>query len=141
MITYVFCPRQPRLSMRARAPSTEPLPHGDSTRSLWSLIEVNPRLSVASGFPAARLSSSRRLSASSSRFSAARPFPSSRSTARCWTILDVPHLVALVPQELANEAETLEDVLARLGGAVIFEVADRSPQLAQILAERNDDAD
>jgi hypothetical protein len=57
------------------------------------------------------------------------------------TILDVPHLVALVPRELAGDAETLEDVLPRLGGAVIFEVADRSPQVAQILAERNDDAD
>jgi hypothetical protein len=57
------------------------------------------------------------------------------------TILDVPHLVALVPQELAGDAETLDDILPRLGGALIFEVSDRSPQVARILAERSDDAD
>jgi hypothetical protein len=54
-------------------------------------------------------------------------------------ILDVPHYVAVMPEELAAGAQTGEDILQRLAGALIFEVEDRSPLVAQVLAERDAD--
>lgn len=54
-------------------------------------------------------------------------------------VLDVPHLVAIVPEEIAGEAKTAEELAPRFGGALIFEVDDHSPQVAQILAERGED--
>jgi hypothetical protein len=54
-------------------------------------------------------------------------------------ILDVPHYVAVMPEELAAGAQTGEEILQRLAGALIFEVEDRSPLVAQVLAERDAD--
>lgn len=54
-------------------------------------------------------------------------------------VLDVPHLVAIVPEEIAGEAKTAEEIIPRFGGALILEVDDHSPQVAEILAERGDD--
>ena len=53
-------------------------------------------------------------------------------------ILEVPHLVAVLPRELAGDANTYEDMAPRLGGSLMIEVQDRSPQVAKVLAERND---
>lgn len=53
-------------------------------------------------------------------------------------ILDVPHLVAILPRELAGAASTAEDMAPRLGGAMMVEVEHRSSQVAQVLAERDD---
>jgi hypothetical protein len=54
-------------------------------------------------------------------------------------VLDVPHLVAIVPEEIAGEAKTAEEIIPRFGGALILEVEDHSPQVAKILAERGED--
>lgn len=54
-------------------------------------------------------------------------------------VLDLPHLVAIVPEEIAGEAKTAEELAPRFGGALILEVEDHSPQVAQILAERGED--
>jgi hypothetical protein len=54
------------------------------------------------------------------------------------TIVNVPHLVALMPAEIAGDAQTVEAIVPRLGGALIFEVEHHSPQVARILAERDD---
>ena len=51
-------------------------------------------------------------------------------------ILEVPHFVAIMPEEIANDASTEEDFLLRLGGSLIIQVDDRSPQVAEVLAER-----
>jgi hypothetical protein len=51
-------------------------------------------------------------------------------------ILQVPHLVALLPAELAGDATTLEDFLPRLGGSVLVGVEHRSDEVAQVRAER-----
>jgi hypothetical protein len=53
-------------------------------------------------------------------------------------ILEVPHLVAIMPTEIAGEATTLDAMLPRLGGAVILRVQHESPEVAQVLAERED---
>lgn len=53
-------------------------------------------------------------------------------------VLDVPHLVAILPRELAGDADTAEDVAPRLGGSLIVEVQDRSPQVERVLAARDD---
>jgi hypothetical protein len=55
------------------------------------------------------------------------------------TILDVPHLVSLMPAELAGYAHTVEDVIPRLGGALSIDVEHRSSPVAKVLAERDDD--
>lgn len=54
-------------------------------------------------------------------------------------VLDVPHLVAIVPEEIAGDATTAEEIAPRFGGALILEVDTTSPQVAEILAERDDD--
>jgi hypothetical protein len=53
-------------------------------------------------------------------------------------ILDVPHTVAIMPREIAGNANTHEEVVPRLGGALLVEVYDRSPQVEQVLRERDD---
>jgi hypothetical protein len=53
-------------------------------------------------------------------------------------ILDVPHLVAIVPEEIAGDARTAEEFAPRFGGALVLEVESRSEPVAQILAERDD---
>ena len=50
-------------------------------------------------------------------------------------ILDVPHLVAVLPAELAGDARTREDMLPRLGGSLMLEVQHASPHVAQVLDE------
>jgi hypothetical protein len=54
-------------------------------------------------------------------------------------VLEVPHLVAIVPSEIAGDARTAEEIAPRFGGALILEVVTRSPQVAEILAQRDDD--
>jgi hypothetical protein len=54
-------------------------------------------------------------------------------------ILDVPHLVAVMPEEIAGDATTVEDMLPRLGGSLMVEVQDASPQVAQVLADQQDE--
>jgi hypothetical protein len=54
-------------------------------------------------------------------------------------ILEVPHLVAVMPEEIAGDATTVGDMLPRLGGSLMLEVPDASPQVAQVRAERQDD--
>lgn len=53
-------------------------------------------------------------------------------------VLNVPHIVAIMPGEIAADANTAADVAPRLGGALLVEVEQRSPQVARILAERDD---
>jgi hypothetical protein len=53
-------------------------------------------------------------------------------------ILDVPHLVAVMPREIAGDANSGEEMLPRLGGSLLIEVEDRSPQVEKVLAERDD---
>lgn len=53
-------------------------------------------------------------------------------------IVEVPHLVAVMPAEIAGDARTAEDLLLRLGGSLLVEVEHRSPQVAAVLAERSD---
>jgi hypothetical protein len=52
-------------------------------------------------------------------------------------ILDVPHLVAIMPLEIAGDAKTAEAVAPRLGGALIVEVRDRSPEIGQVSSKGN----
>jgi hypothetical protein len=54
-------------------------------------------------------------------------------------VLDVPHFVAIVPKEIAGDAKSPEEMAPRFGGSLILEVDTASPQVAEILAERNDD--
>ncbi|HEY5709325.1 MAG TPA: hypothetical protein VIS51_08010 [Solirubrobacterales bacterium] len=54
-------------------------------------------------------------------------------------VLDVPHLVAIVPEEIAGDANSAEEMAPRFGGALILEVDSPSPQVAEILAERGED--
>ena len=54
-------------------------------------------------------------------------------------VLDVPHLVAIVPEEIAGDAKSPEEIAPRFGGALILEVDSHSPPVAEILAERGDD--
>jgi hypothetical protein len=54
------------------------------------------------------------------------------------TVLEVPHLVAIIPEEIAGDAKTAEDIAPRFGGALILEVETQSPQVAEILAQRDD---
>jgi len=51
-------------------------------------------------------------------------------------ILEVPHLVAVMPTEIAGDATRMEDMLPRLGGSLLVLVEHASPQVAQVLAER-----
>lgn len=51
-------------------------------------------------------------------------------------ILTVPHMVALLPLEFAKDLAGLDDLLPRLGGALMILVEDRSPQVAAVLAAR-----
>jgi hypothetical protein len=53
-------------------------------------------------------------------------------------ILVVPHLVAIMPREIAGDAKDPESIAHRLGGAMIVEVQERSPQVAKVRAERDD---
>jgi hypothetical protein len=52
-------------------------------------------------------------------------------------ILDVPHLVCVMPKEIAGDATTLEAMIPRMGGSIMVGVQHRSPQVAQVLAERD----
>lgn len=54
-------------------------------------------------------------------------------------IVEVPHLVALLPRELAGDPRALEDLIPRLGGAIHVLVDDRSPQVERVLAEAPED--
>jgi hypothetical protein len=53
-------------------------------------------------------------------------------------VLEVPHFVAIIPEEIAGDAKTPEDIAPRFGGALILEVDTQSPQVAEILAQRDD---
>jgi hypothetical protein len=53
-------------------------------------------------------------------------------------ILVVPHLVAIMPHEIAGEAHTAAAVKPRLGGSLMVGVDERSPQVAKVLAERGE---
>ena len=53
-------------------------------------------------------------------------------------VLNVPHVVAIMPREIAGDATTAADVAPRLGGALLVEIEYRSPQVDRILAERDD---
>jgi hypothetical protein len=52
-------------------------------------------------------------------------------------VLEVPHLVSVMPSEIAGDATTVEAMLPRLGGSLILQVDHASPQVAEILAERD----
>jgi hypothetical protein len=54
-------------------------------------------------------------------------------------VLEVPHLVAILPKEIAGDAKTAEEIIPRLGSALILEIDDYSPQVAQVLVERGED--
>jgi hypothetical protein len=56
-------------------------------------------------------------------------------------VLEVPHLVAVMPAEIAGDASTAEEIAPRFGSAVILEVEARSVPVAEILAERDDALD
>jgi hypothetical protein len=51
-------------------------------------------------------------------------------------ILFVPHLVAILSEELADNARTLDAILPRLQAALYVEVEHQSPSIATVLAER-----
>jgi hypothetical protein len=53
-------------------------------------------------------------------------------------ILDVPHLVVLMPSEIAGDANTVEEMAPRVGGALIVEVEEASPQVEKVRAGRDD---
>jgi hypothetical protein len=53
-------------------------------------------------------------------------------------ILDVPHYVSIMPKEIAGDAGTANAIVPRLGGSLMVQVDHRSPQVAEVLAERND---
>jgi len=46
--------------------------------------------------------------------------------------------VAVMPEEIAGDARTGEDLLPRLGGSLMVEVEHPSPQVEGVLAERSD---
>jgi hypothetical protein len=54
-------------------------------------------------------------------------------------VVEVPHLVAIVPKEIAGDATTAESIALRLGGSMVVQVDDRSEAVAEVLAERDDD--
>ncbi len=56
-------------------------------------------------------------------------------------ILEVPHLVALMPAEIAGDARTGEDLVPRLAGSLFVQVDESPPQVAEILAEARADAE
>jgi hypothetical protein len=51
-------------------------------------------------------------------------------------ILDVPHLVAIVPQPVAGDADTNAVLASCLGGALTVEVRQRSAYVARLLVPR-----
>ena len=51
-------------------------------------------------------------------------------------ILEVPHLVAIIPEEIAGDANSADEIAPRLGGSMILEVDTRSEHVAEILAQR-----
>lgn len=53
-------------------------------------------------------------------------------------ILVVPHLVAIMPREIAGDTNDPEGIAHRLGAAMIVEVQHRSPQVGKVRAERDD---
>lgn len=53
-------------------------------------------------------------------------------------VLDVPHLVVIMPREIAGDARTAEEIAPRVAGSLLVEVAQRSPRVAQVRAERDD---
>lgn len=53
-------------------------------------------------------------------------------------IVTVPHLVAIMPDEIAGTANTAEDLLPRLAGSLLVEVQQAAPQVERMLAERDD---
>lgn len=50
-------------------------------------------------------------------------------------ILVVPHLVAIMPREMAGDANTAETVLPRLAGSLLAQVDEGSPPVAEVLAQ------
>jgi hypothetical protein len=50
-----------------------------------------------------------------------------------------PHLVAIVPEEIAGDATTAESIALRLGESMVVQVGDRSEAGAEVLAEQEDD--
>ena len=52
--------------------------------------------------------------------------------------LEVPHLVALLPAEIASDFKTGAELIPRLGSALFVQVDTPSPQVAEILSERDD---
>ncbi len=50
-------------------------------------------------------------------------------------ILVVPHLVAIMPHEVAGDANTVETVLPRLEGSLLVQVVDGSPPVAEVLEQ------
>lgn len=50
-------------------------------------------------------------------------------------IVVVPHLVAIMPREVAGDANTAEAVIPRLAGSLVIQVDDRSPQVVQTLQD------
>jgi hypothetical protein len=53
-------------------------------------------------------------------------------------ILVVPHLVAIMPQEVAGDANSAESVIPRLGASLIAQVSSASPEVAEALRELGD---
>lgn len=53
-------------------------------------------------------------------------------------VLEVPHLVAIVPGEIAGSAKTAEAIAPRLEGSMMVEVDSASQAVAEVLAERDD---
>jgi hypothetical protein len=53
-------------------------------------------------------------------------------------IVVVPHLVAIMPNEVAGDANTAEAVIPRLAGSLVIQVDDRSPQVAEALQDLDD---
>lgn len=50
-------------------------------------------------------------------------------------IIVTPHLVAIMPHEVAGVANTLEAVIPRLAGSLVIQIDDRSPQVVQALED------
>ena len=48
-------------------------------------------------------------------------------------IVDVPHLVALLPRDFAGDVRSLEELLPRLGAALFVLVEHHSPQVQHVL--------
>jgi hypothetical protein len=54
-------------------------------------------------------------------------------------VVKVPHYVAVMPNEIAADATTVEQVIPRFGSCLFVEVDHSSPQVARVLAARRDE--